>query len=879
MLIQERRLDYKNKAVMGGLEKFAPNWVAEAQQEATTTAEHQVIEEVAQDLARYPDLPEEERPNFVHQMMLKLHKVGETAANGQPEQHQEPAMSINAKTPPELESTSIDVPESKVTVAVAEKMENTQSEIELAQASEEWHMLEAPSVTAPQPEPDPGEEKVPLPPAEEEETPPPKLEKSSPLPRHETRSEFAQTGLNSPVTKLPGIKDAMAKKLERLNVRTVGDFLTLYPRRYDDYRSLKPINRLRYGDEVTIIAQVSKVQQRDSRQGRPIVTVTLSDGTGTINLTFFNQPWLVNSLKPGTQIVVSGKVDEYLGRLTFQSPEWEELDKDLLHTGRIVPVYPLTQGITAKWLRKQVKGAVDYWAPRLTDHLPAESLERLNMPNLTDAIRQIHFPDSQGKLETARRRLAFDELLLIQLGVFQQRQAWRTQTGRPVQIDPSALERLLQTLPFELTGAQCSALDGIVADLQQSVPMSRLLQGDVGSGKTVVALAAMVLTALDRGQAAILAPTEILAEQHYRGMSKLLQPIGEALGRQFTIHLLTGSTSAADRRELLDQLANGNIDILVGTHAIIQSGVEINDLRLAVIDEQHRFGVEQRGALREKGFNPHMLVMTATPIPRTLSLTLYGDLDLSIIDEMPPGRQTIDTKWVAPRERERAYSFVQAQVEKGRQAFIICPLVEESEKTEARAAIEEHKRLQTEIFPRLKLGLLHGRMKADEKDKVMTAFRDGETNILVSTSVVEVGIDVPNATVMLIEGANRFGLSQLHQFRGRVGRGEHKSYCLLLADNVTPDVEKRLQAVQNTTDGFKLAELDLEMRGPGEFFGTRQSGLPDLKLVQLSDAKLLELARQEAQQIFEQDPNLTQPQHQTLAQQVQHLWSPESDLS
>jgi ATP-dependent DNA helicase RecG len=409
--------------------------------------------------------------------------------------------------------------------------------------------------------------------------------------------------------------------------------------------------------------------------------------------------------------------------------------------------------------------------------------------------------------------------------------------------------------------------------------MSRLLQGDVGSGKTIVALAAMILTALDAGQTAILAPTEILAEQHLRSMSRLLQSIGPALGRPFQIELLTGSTPAAERKELLEKLSAGQVDILVGTHAIIQSGVELKSLRLAIIDEQHRFGVAQRTALREKGFNPHMLVMTATPIPRTLALTLYGDLDLSMIDEMPPGRQVIETRYLKPNERERAYGFINSQIAKGRQAFIICPLVEESEKTEARSAIEEHKRLQSAVFPRLKLGLLHGRMKADEKDQVMTAFRDGQIHILVSTSVVEVGIDVPNATAILIEGANRFGLAQLHQFRGRVGRGEHQSYCLLLADNASPEAEERLQALERTSNGLELAELDLQMRGPGEFFGTRQSGLPDLKLVKLTDTKLLELARQEAQLIFNQDPTLEQPQYRLLAKQLAQFWSPESDLN
>jgi ATP-dependent DNA helicase RecG len=671
----------------------------------------------------------------------------------------------------------------------------------------------------------------------------------------------------------------MAKKLANLGVRTIGDFLSLYPRRYDDYRQLKPINQLRYGEEVTIIAQVWETRQRDTRNGRPIITSTLSDGTATIEVTWFNQPWLAQRLQPGLQIVISGKVDEYLGRLTFQSPEWEELDKNLIHTGRLVPVYPLTEGITIKWLRNQIKATVDYWTRRLPDYLPEESRQRLAMPPLDESLRQIHFPDDWDKLEAARRRLAFDELLLIQLGVLRQRRAWQAQQGQPVTINSEAVERLLQALPFPLTSAQRRALDEIIADLQRDTPMSRLLQGDVGSGKTVVALAAMVLVALDDGQAAILAPTEILAEQHFQGMNRLLAAIGEALGRSFQIRLLTGSTGAAERKELLDGLAGGEVDLLVGTHAIIQSGVEFKSLRLAVIDEQHRFGVEQRAALREKGFNPHMLVMTATPIPRTLALTLYGDLDLSIIDEMPPGRQVIETRWLTPKERERAYSFIRSQIDKGRQAFIICPLVEESEKTEAKSAVEEHKRLQTQIFPRLKLGLLHGRLKADEKEKTMAAFRDQEMHILVSTSVVEVGIDVPNATVILVEGANRFGLAQLHQFRGRVGRGEHQSYCLLLADSASAEAEQRLAVIERTNNGFELAEQDLQMRGPGEFFGTRQSGLPDLKLVKLTDTKLLELARQEAQFIFEKDPGLETPQNRLLARQLANFWSPRSDLN
>jgi len=867
MLTQEKRLGYKNKAIFGGLEKLAPNWAGEALQEATTEEERSLIEDVRDSLHQYPNIPDDDRPTYIHQILVKLHKAGKQAkengtsqsavSEGDASENTTSKSGTFQKEVPPQESVQ---PESTTSPSDSKPPEQKPAK---SQGDSSDGVVE------------PGQERSqPKPTSKPKPASPP-----SNRPRPQDDVDFVNTGLDSPITKLPGIKDAMAKKLANLNVYSIGDFLRLYPRRYDDYRALKTINQLEYGKDVTIIAQVWETRKRESRHKRAIVTSILSDGTATIEATWFNQPWLENKLKPGTQIVISGTVDQYLGRLTFQSPEWEELDKELIHTGRLVPVYPLTKGITAKWLRTRVKATVDYWTHRLPDYLPSESRERLNMLDLDEAVRQIHFPDDWNKLEQARRRLAFDELLLIQLGVFRQRYAWKSQKGRPVTVQLDVLDKISDTLPFQLTDAQRNALGDIVKDIQSDVPMSRLVQGDVGSGKTVVALVSMVLTVLDGGQAAILAPTEILSEQHFKGMSKVLASMGEALGRQFNIALLTGSTPAAERQEILEGLANGQTDILVGTHAIIQSGVEINNLQLAVIDEQHRFGVEQRGALREKGFNPHMLVMTATPIPRTLALTLYGDLDLSIIDEMPPGRQPIRTRWLTPRERERAYSFIKAQIEQGRQAFIICPLVEESEKTEARSAIEEHKRLQTEVFPKLKLGLLHGRLKADEKDQVMKAFRDQEIQILVSTSVVEVGIDVPNASVMLVEGANRFGLSQLHQFRGRVGRGEHQSYCLLLADKTTPEAEQRLQTVEATNNGFELAEQDLQMRGPGEFFGTRQSGLPDLKLVKLSDTRLLELAREEAQKIFEKDAGLEQPQHRLLARQVANFWKTESDLS
>jgi ATP-dependent DNA helicase RecG len=689
-------------------------------------------------------------------------------------------------------------------------------------------------------------------------------------------AQVERMGLDAPVTVMVGISRGYAEKFVKLGVKTIRDLLYLFPRRYDDYRNLKSINRLEYGEEATIIASVWDAGLRKTRGGAPIFTATLSDGSGMLQCTWFNQPYLADKIKPKMQIVVSGKVDEYLGRLTFQSPEWELLERELLHTARLVPIYPLTEGLSGRWVRRLMKRVVDYWAPRIQEYLPESVRASAGLLDLSAALAQAHFPDDWSDLERARQRLAFDELFLIQIGVLRQRQAWRSQPGRACKFDPTTVHRFIGSLPYPLTQAQKRALDQIMADLQAGVPMNRLLQGDVGSGKTVVAAAAMVATVAAGAQAALMAPTEILAEQHYKTLSKLLGN----LANPPVVQLLTGSTP--DKDQVYARLASGEVNIVVGTHALIQRGVEFRDLAFLVIDEQHRFGVEQRAALRQKGegtLRAHVLVMTATPIPRTLALTLYGDLDVSVIDEMPPGRQKIETRWLFPTERERAYNFIRAQVEKGHQAFIICPLVQESEKVEAKAAVEEYERLQKEVFPHLKLGLLHGRMKSDEKDAVMAAFARGELHALVSTSVVEVGIDVPNATVMLVEGANRFGLAQLHQFRGRVGRGEHASYCLLLADSTNVASDERLKAIESTNDGFVLAEKDLELRGPGEFFGTRQAGLPDLRVAKLADMRLLELAREQAQRLFEADPTLSAPEHRLLAQKVNRFWASTSDAS
>ncbi|BCX02289.1 MAG: ATP-dependent DNA helicase RecG [Candidatus Roseilinea sp.] len=707
--------------------------------------------------------------------------------------------------------------------------------------------------------------------------PPERLAQPSRREPRPPRPREAGLGLDAPVTKISGIGDFNAQKLARLGIHTIRDLLYYFPVRYDDYSALKTINQLFYGEQVTIIGRIASVRKHRTKSNLMIVRAVIEDASGAIECSWFTSERyadnLMKQLAVGREIVISGKVTEYLGRLTFQNPTYEPAEREWITGGSIVPVYRLTEGLQPLLLRRVMKRVVEYWPSRVPEHLPEDVRSELRLMPIAEALREIHFPRSMRSQESARRRLAFDELFTLQLAVLRQRQIWRQEPAQALQADPAVLDRLIAALPYQLTGAQQRALDAIVKDLSRPNAMHRLLQGDVGSGKTVVAALSMALVASLGVQSAMMAPTEILAEQHFKTVKRLFDAFAErGAVAPIALALLTGSTKPGEKRAIYDGLADGSIRVVIGTHALIQEAVSFQNLGLVVVDEQHRFGVLQRTALRQKGgvLNPHTLVMTATPIPRTLALTLYGDLDNTVLDEMPPGRQPIETHWFTPAERERAYNFVRYQVEQGRQAFIICPLVEESDKIEAKAAVEEYERLQREVFPTLKLGLLHGKMKPAEKEQAMRAFAHGETHILVSTSVVEVGIDVPNATVMLIEGANRFGLAQLHQFRGRVGRGEHKSYCLLIADTSSVVSDQRLQAIVNTQDGFKLAEIDLEIRGPGEFFGTRQSGDPELKLVSVSDRDLLDAARAQAEKLLERDPELAN--HPVLAEKVSEFW-------
>ncbi len=709
---------------------------------------------------------------------------------------------------------------------------------------------------------------------------------ASPKPRPAGKPASASISLDDDVTRLHRVSVQTAAKLRKLGIQTVRDLIYHFPFRHNDYANIRKVAQLRPGEDQTAVLTVweAEVTQLGNQSFKSTQAI-LGDETGNVRAVWFRNKFVASALKPGVQVVLSGKISVFRGMLVFESPDWELLrgQEELVHTGRLVPVYHLVEGLYQRTLRRAVKQALEVALPRVADFLPEDIRHRAGLVGLQDAIAQMHYPDTLAAWKAARYRLAFDELFLMQLVLLRRRQQWQEQgESVPLRADRELLDAFLGSLPFALTGAQARALREVLEDMGRTTPMGRLLQGDVGSGKTVVALAALLVAAANGFQGALMAPTEVLAEQHFLTVSGLLSRLSEAmpeeylvsvrlggLPRPIVIGLLLGSMPRRAKEDMHQRLAAGQVDIVIGTHALIQEDVEIPRLALAVVDEQHRFGVMQRAALRQKGQRPHLLAMSATPIPRSLALTLYGDLDMSIIDELPPGRQEVRTRFVEGERRALAYNLVRSEVMKGRQAFIVCPLIEESEAIQAAAATKEHERLSAEVFPDLRLGLLHGRMSLAEKQQVMDQFKRGELHILVSTPVVEVGIDVPNATVMLIDGADRFGLAQLHQFRGRVGRGQHQSYCVLVADSISEEARERLNALVAIHDGFRLAEKDLELRGPGDYLGTRQSGLPDLNVARLSDQDILDLARREAARLLKSDPELARPEHAGLAQRLQ----------
>ncbi|QPC80551.1 ATP-dependent DNA helicase RecG [Phototrophicus methaneseepsis] len=894
----ERDQKCKNKAVIGGLSSFSEGWKEKAISQARRPEQYILAIEVADVLRDYDTVEEEdERVRRVSYLLDRLHfrqpmppeyesymaeaeaavdanKAASTKGDSQRSEARNSDRSSDrdqrsrsqerqsrSETRSDRGQQGDAQPQKEHSVATRESRSNDRAS---GQESSSYESDE-PAVTA--------TEGLDIPTLPRLARPPRKPRKN--LSYEEAAARLKE--MDESVTHVKGIGDGKASVLQKLGIHTIRDMLYYLPRRYDDYTQLNYISHLQPGEVATVIGAVTSKQVRVAAGGRKDFFMVVEDGSGRLNVTFFGQDFLIRSIRQGQQLVLSGKVTAYRNALQMTNPEWEALDSENLHTIGIVPVYPLTEGVKARSFRRDMKRAVDAWAERVPDYVPETTLERAELGDLSWALENIHFPAGFDHLDHARRRLVFDELLMLQLAILRNRRDWQSVPGQALEVTDDFLEGFINTVfPYELTGAQRRAVEDIRRDVTQPVPMNRLIQGDVGSGKTAVATVAMAMAVANGKQAALMAPTSILAEQHYRGIGRTLEQMpGE---QKPVVALLTSSLTTSERESVYRGLADGSIDVVIGTHALIQSGVEFSDLAIAVIDEQHRFGVGQRGALRGKGTNPHMLVMTATPIPRTLALTMYADLDLSIIDEKPPGRQPIQTKVLYPVARERTYQFIEQQIEQGRQAFVVHPLVEASDKIEARSAMEAYDELR-QVFYKYRVCLLHGRMQPAEKDDVMAAFANHEYDVMVTTSVAEVGVDVPNASVILIEGANRFGLAQLHQFRGRVGRGEHPSFCLLIADNETPESQQRLAAMEETNDGFRLAEIDWQQRGAGDLLGTRQSGQQTLQMAEAMTPDLVALAQREARTIYEEDPYLEQEEHRLLSQEINLLHPDDADLS
>jgi ATP-dependent DNA helicase RecG len=703
-------------------------------------------------------------------------------------------------------------------------------------------------------------------------------------------------------TEIQYVKGVGAKRADffrKLGVRTLEDFLYFVPWRYEDRGNLKKIYQLVPGEELTLCVQVHSTRAHVTPRKRlQIFELIARDETGALVVMWFNQPYLQNVLKKGYRLMLSGrvKVSTYDGRLEMENPQFEiisrdqqgnfsgemELPEELIHTGRIVPIYHETHGLTSRVIRSLMKAILDTWSESIPEILPRGVLDRQKLLGLGKSLQQIHFPDPDQECQRLNRgvtefhrRLIFDDFFLLQLGLaYKRREIGEDQKGISFSVHGAELGRFLGQLPFSLTSAQKRVIQEIKQDMIRPRPMNRLVQGDVGCGKTLVALVALMIAIENGYQGAFMAPTEILAEQHYLTVRRWFSNFG------LNVVLLTSGLNRKERQGVEQQVRSGAAQLVVGTHALIQEGLKFNRLGMVVIDEQHKFGVLQRGDLVKKGCHPDVLIMTATPIPRTLALTAYGDMDVSVIDELPPGRSPVETILLDESRRSKAYEIVSKELASGRQAYVVYPLVEESEKTDLKAAIQMEKHLKETVFPDWSVGLLHGQMKPEAKEKVMLQFKDREIDLLVATSVIEVGIDVSNATVMLIEHAERFGLAQLHQLRGRVGRGSHRSICLLMAGTrLSQEARSRLDVMVQHQDGFIIAERDLVLRGPGEFFGTRQSGLPELKVANLiRDAKVLEQARHEAFELLEQDPMLRHPEHIGLRQALYRRWKGKLEL-
>ena len=877
----EREQGGKNTAVVGGLSAYATSWQLQAREQARRAHHHILIDEIVDSLTEYDKIDsEDERIDKINYLLNRV-----TDRQKAPPAYQKRLAEWEKK----LGSRKDRPAKRRRGRSSHEHVDRRPARQQRGGQKRRFHAYDSASYDEDFTR-GPSQRKLDIPPM-------PSLNRPPRQPRAQQNLE-EQLGLyrelEAPTTDIRGIGNKYAELLQQLDIHNVRDLLYNFPRDFVDYTRLTCIKDLEAGQTANVIATVERASTAVSTGGRMDLIVAISDDTASMSIRFFSQPFLSQKIKRGMHLLLRGKVSDFQ---SMANPEWEELDFDNLHTIGIVPVYRMTKGLRPRMLRRTMKALVTEWERKIPDPIPLSVLERSDLADLGWALKQAHFPDGDDHRCHAQRRLAFDHLLMLQLALLRKRREWQSTPGQELTEDEDIIKRFVaEVFPFEMTEGQTRAIQAIQRDFASGTPMNRLIQGDVGSGKTAVAIVAMAIAFSNHKQSALMAPTGILAEQHYRSLNETFARMSGP--DKPNIALLTSALTAEEREAAYRDIADGAVDMVVGTHALIQGGVEFDDLALAVIDEQQRFGVAQRSLLRDKGGNPHLLIMTATPLPRTLALTYYADLDLSVIADKPAGRREIITKVIDPAARERLNGFVVKELELGRQAFFVHPLVEKSEALDTASAVEAYDQLR-QVFYQYRVCLLHGRLSAVEKDELMADFAAQKYDVMVTTSVAEVGVDVPQASVIVIDGANRFGLSQLHQLRGRVGRGDHQSYCFLLPDSsaeISIDrirasqagdldrqaltiAEQRLSTMEESNDGFALADRDWQLRGAGELLGTRQSGHLEFDMLDPSNAELIKEAQFEARTLVDEDPNLQLPEHQLLAAFVNQLYPADSEMS